>query len=99
MAQKFRRESLVWVHVDKEKNPSMAHFLTDFYGIVAYTYKQRYRGGRREEKIYSVFVLNDSLTKVVNQISWYEEHQLSASDKLSRKQIENILKDLEWIAL
>lgn len=90
--QKFRKFDLVKVDVI---SPHMNHFSTNFYGIVAYSYREKYGGSNNTS--YSIIKLNTKLTKAVNQISWYNDADLKLSKKLSRKQINKILEDLKWI--
>jgi hypothetical protein len=72
--QKFKRASLVWVHVDPE-DTSKSHFETDFFGVVRGTYHQLYGGGDRTD--YSICQLNKARTKITNEIAWYQESELS----------------------
>ena len=92
--QKFHRLDLVKVDV---VSPYMQHFQTDFYGIVAYSYMEKFGGTSHDE--YSIIVLSKDLTKAINQIAWYNEPDLTLSDKLTKEQVEKILEDLKWIDL
>ncbi len=95
MKQKFPIGTLVWVDV---KSPYMEHFETKFFGIVAYSYAQKFSWGSESNKnTYSIIVLNNDLTKVRNEIAWYHDIDLTKSNKLSKKQIINLLTDLDWL--
>ena len=75
LGQKFPRGCFVKVC---DKMPShMSHFESGFFGIVEYTYAQKYGGS--DVGSYSLIVLDDE-GKPVNSISWYEENQLTLVD-------------------
>lgn len=93
-SQKFHQLDVVKVDV---VSPYMEHFHTNFYGIVAYSYADKYGGNSNSE--YSIIILNEDLSKAINQTAWYNDADLTLSDKLSKEQVENILEDLEWISL
>lgn len=77
MAQKFKRGERVYI---TNKMPIyMRHFHHGCDAIVCYTYKQKYGGGKEEEKEYCLLILNPDGT-VYGGSSWYEENQLSIVD-------------------
>ena len=88
MKQKFRK--FTKVHVCKEMPACMSHFESDFDAIVEGTYSQLYGGS--DLTSYSLYQLNQDGKKIVNNISWYEENQLSELKDQNRKQAEEMLE-------
>jgi hypothetical protein len=66
---------LSFVHVCKEMPSMMSHFESDFDAIVECTYAQKYGCNESSLKDYSLYKIKDG--KIVNNISWYYEHQLT----------------------
>lgn len=84
--QKFPKFS--FVKVSKNMPSYMSHFESGFIGIVEGTYRQLYGGS--DIKNYALYVLNKKRTKIINQISWYEEDQLT----MLKTQDKNLAKNL-----
>ena len=72
--------------------PSMAHFAAGFEGIVDGTYSQIHGG--RDIDSYAVWVIADG--KIVNRISWYREHQLTALPVQDREKAEQMVEDYNF---
>jgi len=91
MRQKFRR--LTFVKVDDEMPPMMTYFEAGFIGIVDCTYSQAYGGGAEQLKKYSLFQIEGD--KIVNTISWYHEHQLTALAEQDRDKAEEMVDEYQ----
>lgn len=87
MRQKFRR--LTFVKVCKELPAFMWHFHSDFIGIVRGTYSQMYGG--TDIGSYSLYVVDGD--KVVNNISWYYESQLTELENQDREKAEEMIEE------
>ncbi len=87
MKQKFRK--LSFVHVCKEMPSWMSHFPSDFDAIVDGTYSQIYSGDNIDS--YALWQLRDG--KVVNQLSWYKEDQLTLLDEQDRDKAEDMIEE------
>ena len=72
MIQKFKK--MEFVHIEPMSG-SMSHFEGDCDAIIEASYFQQYGGGENQKKSYGVYLIKDG--KVVNNVSWYEEHQLT----------------------
>lgn len=70
MTQKFFRGDLVRIAPDL--GFSMSHFEKDCDAVVMYTYAEQYDSGRRNEKMYSLYILPNG-----GESSWYDEEQLT----------------------
>ena len=66
--QKFKRGDVV--HIASDLGKSMSHFEKDKDVIILYSYAEQYGGGNT--KSYSVLFPDNG-----NEVSWYEEHQLT----------------------
>jgi hypothetical protein len=77
MTQKFPELTFVRIDVDAKLNPEMSHFDTGFDAIIEGSYAQLYGGG--DTKSYSVYKLHEGV--IVNNVAWYEEHQITALSK------------------
>lgn len=88
MKQKFRR--FTKVHVCKKMPSYMSHFESDFDAIVEGTYSQLYGG--TDIKSYSLYQLSNDGKKIVNNISWYEENQLTELPDQNRKPAEELIE-------
>ncbi|MHC4616801.1 MAG: hypothetical protein ACYTEQ_03510 [Planctomycetota bacterium] len=86
MKQKFGK--LSFVHVCKDLPPDMGHFLSDVDAIVDGTYSQKFGG--RDIDSYSLFVIRAG--KVVDNISWYEEDQLTLLPDQDRDRAEEMIE-------
>jgi len=89
--QKFQRGQKIRI---TDKMPSnMAHFESDCEAIVEHTYKEIYGGGKCESKMYSLYILVEPDTRIIDvkageiykdhrgySVSWYEEDQLTLID-------------------
>lgn len=69
MTQKFFKGDLVEVG---DMPSCMSHFPNNCKALVLYTYKEKYGGGKREEKQYCVYLLPNR-----GEASWYYEDQLT----------------------
>lgn len=90
MKQKF--SILSFVRVCKDMPLHMRHFPSDFIGIVAGTYSQKY-GGKDIDQ-YSLWVVKDG--KVVNRISWYHEDQLTLCDDQDSMNAEDMIEEYNF---
>ena len=88
MKQKFGK--LTFVHVCKEMPEVMSHFDSDFDAIVDGTYSQLFGG--KDIDSYSLYKLNGNGKKIIDNISWYHEHQLSALEKQDEKLAEELIE-------
>ena len=52
----------------------MSHFPSNCKAIVLYTYAEKYGGGGKEEKLYSLFIID---RKGRGESSWFHEYQLT----------------------
>jgi len=86
MKQKFKK--LSFIHVCKELPDDMSHFENDFDGIVCGTYSQEYGGGNIKD--YCVYKLENG--KIVDQIAWYDESQITLSDHQDRDKAEEMIE-------
>ena len=90
MSQKFKSYS--FIHVIKDLPRYMAHFKSDFDGIVRGSYRQLHGNGNTDS--YSIYVLENG--KIVDTISWYGEYQLVLLPDQDRlKALEIVDKYLE----
>jgi hypothetical protein len=87
MKQKFGK--LSFVYVTKDMPPWMSHFDSDFDAIVAGTYSQLYGG--KNISSYSLFKIEGG--KVVNNISWYDEYQLSLLPDQDKDKAESMIEE------
>jgi hypothetical protein len=71
--QKFKTGTTV--KVDDVMPEMMSHFEKGFIGVVSGTYGSEYGGGKKSFKSYTLFMTKGN--KIVNQISWYDESQLT----------------------
>lgn len=69
MTQKFFKGDLVQIG---EMPKYMAHFQGNCEAIVSYTYAEKYGGGARNERQYSVYILPNR-----GEVAWYDEEQLT----------------------
>jgi hypothetical protein len=88
MKQKFKR--LTMVHVCKEMPECMSYFESNFDAIVEGTYSQLYGGS--DLKSYCLYQLSPDGKKIVNELSWYEEYQLSELPNQNREQAEELIE-------
>ena len=88
--QKFRR--LSFVHVQREMPSSMAHFDSDFDAIVEGTYSQLY-GGRNIDS-YSLYRLEGN--KIVDNLSWYHEDQLTLLPEQDAEKAERMIEEYNF---
>lgn len=96
--QKFHRGDKV--HIAKNMPKYMSHFESDFDGIVIGSYADQFGGS--DTKSYSILKCDDG-----NEISWYEENQLTFITHVGEKGInvvesgrakaEKQQSDLKWI--
>ena len=86
MKQKFR--VLTFVRVCKEMPSYMAHFPSDFDAIVAGSYSQLHG----DDDIYSYSLYRLESGKVVDNISWYHETQLTALEIQDREGAEDLIE-------
>jgi hypothetical protein len=87
MKQKFRK--LTFVKVDDEMPKDMKHFEGGFIGIVAGTHSQEYGGSNTWD--YSVYQIENG--KIVDEISWYNESQLTKQPNQDRKKAEEMIEE------
>jgi len=59
---------------------SMSHFPKGFYGVVEYTYGQKFGGSGVDD--YSLIILDDNTP--VNSCAWYRENQLTLVEEDTR---------------
>lgn len=90
MKQKFR--ILSFVRVCKEMPEYMSHFDSDFDAIVEGTYSQLHGG--RDVDSYSLYKIQDG--KIVDNISWYEEDQLTLLPDQDREKAEEMVEDYHF---
>lgn len=69
MTQKFFRGDLV--RIADDLGPSKNHFEKGCEAVVMYTYAEQYDSGKRNEKMYSLFILPNG-----GESSWYDEEDL-----------------------
>lgn len=86
MKQKFRK--LSFVRVCDEMPPHMQYFDAGFDAIVNGTYSQLY--GDDNITSYSLYKIENG--KIVNQIAWYEEDQLSLMPEQDRDKAEEMIE-------
>lgn len=86
MKQKFRR--LAFVHVAKDMPEYMSHFPSDFDAIVEGTYSQLCGG--KDIDSYSLYQLESGV--IVDNISWYEENQLTLLDTQNPERAEELIE-------
>jgi hypothetical protein len=86
MKQKFRQ--LTFVKVDDKMPEHMSHFDKGFIGIVEATYSQLYGGN--DITSYSLYKVEDN--KIINNISWYDESQLTELPKQDRLKAEEMIE-------
>lgn len=85
--QKFKRG---WrVKIIDEMPDCMSHFPCGMEAIVNYTYAQKFGGGEQEKKEYCLTLLNKK-GKPYDQVSWYEEDQLTLVNKNIKEGLEII---------
>lgn len=87
MKQKFRK--LSFVRVCDVMPPEMAHFEAGIDAIVEGTYSQLYGGSNVED--YALYILKKG--KVVDQIAWYREDQLSLLPVQDRDKAEEMIEE------
>jgi len=68
----------------------MSHFDSDFDAIVEGTYSQLYGGN--DIKQYSLYKLSADGKKIVNNISWYYESQLTELPDQNRELMEEMVE-------
>lgn len=86
MKQKFGK--LSFVRVCDKMPPHMSHFEAGFDAIVEGTYSQLYGGS--DITSYSLYKIENG--KIVNQMSWYEENQLSLLPDQDRDKAEEMIE-------
>lgn len=96
--QKFKRGDVV--HIAKDLGPCMTHFENDKDAIVLGSYRDQYGGDNTQD--YTLMFCEDG-----NEVSWYEEHQLTflrhggepeiEKVKLSRARRQSLESDPAWI--
>lgn len=87
MKQKFSQ--LQFVRVGKDSHPEKMYFPTDFDAIVKGTYSQLYGGGNITD--YSLYKIRNG--KIVDNVSWYEESQLTALEQQDRDKAEGMVEE------
>jgi hypothetical protein len=86
MKQKFKK--LTFVKVADEMPPMMSYFDKGFIGIVNGTYSQLYGGDNINS--YCLYKVVDG--KIINQISWYYEYQLTELQEQNRELAEEMIE-------
>lgn len=87
MKQKFRQ--LSFVKIAETMPPEMLLFLKGFIGIVKGTYSQMYGG----EDIHSYSVYQTDGDKIINQIAWYREDQLTLTENQDKEKAEEMIEE------
>ncbi len=90
MKQKFRQ--LSFVKVCKKMPEDMKYFDKDFKAIVGGTYSQIYGG--RDIDSYSLYQIKDG--KIVDELSWYYENQLTLLPDQDRDKAEEMIEDYHF---
>ena len=90
MKQKFG--ILTFVHVCKEMPKEMSHFDSDFDAIVEGTYSQLCDG--KDVDSYALYQIKDG--KIVDNISWYKEDQLTALPNQDKGKAEEMIESYNF---
>ena len=89
MKQKFKKLSFVHIVVDKKKTPEMSHFNSDFDAIVNGTYSQLHGGYNIDS--YDIYMLKNG--KIVNELAWHRESQLTLLPNQDRDLAEEMIEE------
>ena len=87
--QKFSKYQ--FIHICKNMPLHMSHFKSDFYGIIGYSYAEKYWGD--DYKSYMIYQIENG--KVVNGMAWYQESQISLLEKQNKKLAEKMIKEFK----
>ena len=90
MKQKFSKFS--FVHVCKKMPKEMSHFESDFDAIVEGTYSQLYGG--KDINSYSLYMLEKG--KIIDNIAWYYEKQLTLLSEQNKDKAEQMIEDYNF---